>query len=466
MEDRESLPWISNAFYNFGGSLFKSGRQEEAVQPLRQAVVSYQFWLDSGPTRDISYSALAPKQLLNFDRKEARGDDYEARIMLANRYEVPGVCYLALKKLEQATRSFESGLAALPPAEFHHIDTTAARDVRSCQLPAAKLLNRRTRTILMQEGLCFVSATVVSSVAEKLTQPGVPIVVQGIIQEYECTLLSTLSVRTNQIKFRHNEQMEIMMRLASKIYRGGRALMNPVRRARVLINIATTYQSENDQKNRDEAIHLVGEAIELLKENDLKGDRDLERYRNHYLALAYTWHGILDQTRSSDQKNRKLKPFQIALQLWESILSSVDCFVSWESAAPAGRQSRKEKASHLIPDPEQLFGHLQMLADCLAVIGDRVTQVQIYRLMLRLCNGVMPVDRATGEGKKWLGYRFILLPFEASRRLRLLTMFPNSRRSPDLCEHESGVLGSRIFWESQGSLESRKHHSQGAVDLG
>ncbi|KFH63503.1 hypothetical protein MVEG_10912 [Podila verticillata NRRL 6337] len=395
MEDRESLPWISNAFYNFGGSLFKSGKQEEAVRPLQQAVVSYQLWLDSVPARDISCSALVPNQLLNVDRKEALGDDYEACIMLANRYEVLGVCYLALKKFEQATRSFESGLVALPPAEFRHIDTSATGDVRSCQLPAAKLLNRRTRTILMQEGLRFVSATVVSNVAEKLTQPGVPIVVQGIIQEYECTLLSTLSIRTNQIKLRLNEQMEIMMRLTSKIYRGGRALTNPIRRARVLINIATTYQSENDQKNRDEAIHFVGEAIELLKGSDLNGDRDLEGYRNHYLAMAYTWHGMLDQTRSSDQKNRRLKSFQIALQLWEAILSSVDCFVSKESAAVVGRQSRKEKAPHLIPDPERLFGHLQMLADCLAVIDDRVTQVQIYRLMLRLCNGVMPVDETT-----------------------------------------------------------------------
>ncbi|KAG0336531.1 hypothetical protein BG000_006468 [Podila horticola] len=395
MEDRESLPWISNAFYNFGGSLFKAGKQLEAVQPLQQAAVSYQLWLDSGSTRDTASSALEPIQLVKVDRKETRADDYEARIMLANRYEVLGVCYLALKNLEQAIMSFESGLVALPLAEFQRIETTFARDIRSCQLPAAKLLNRRTRTLLMQEGARFVSATVVSDVAEKLNETGAPIVIQGIIQEYECTLLSTLSIRTNQIKYRHNYQMEIMTRIISKSYRGGRALMNPIRRARVLISIATIYHCGTDQKNRDEAIHLIGEATELLKENNLKGDHDLEGYRNHYLAMAYSWHGVLDRTRASDQQNRKLKPFQIALQLWEAILSSVDCFVSWEDAALAGRHSKREKVPHRIPDPEQLFGHLQMLADCLGVIDDRVTQVQIYRLMLRLCNGVMPVDETT-----------------------------------------------------------------------
>lgn len=398
MEDRESLPWISNAFYNFGGSLFKAGKQLEAVQPLQQAVVSYQLWLDSGSTQDIASSALEPIQLVKVDRKEARGDDYEARITLANRYEVLGVCYLALKNLEQATRSFESGLVALPLAEFQYIETTSVRDIRSCQLPAAKLLNRRTRTILMQEGVRFVSAAVVSNVEEKLNKPGAPIVIQGIIQEYECTLLATLSIRTNQIKLRHNDQMEIMMRLISQSYRGGRALMNPIRRARVLINIATIYHCGTDKKNQDEAIHLVDEATELLKGNDLKGDHDLEGYRDHYLAMAYSWHGILDRTRASNQKNRRLKPFQIALQLWEAILSSVDCFVSWEGAALAGRHSKREKAPYRIPDPEQLFGHLQMLADCLGVIDDRVTQVQIYRLMLRLCNGVMPVDETTYAG--------------------------------------------------------------------
>ncbi|KAG0015186.1 hypothetical protein BGZ81_011824 [Podila clonocystis] len=395
MGDRESLPWISNAFYNFGGSLFKAGKQLEAVQPLQQAVVSYQLWLDSGSTRDIASSALEPIQVVKVDRKETHGDDYEARIILANRYEVLGVCYMALKNPEQATRSFESGLVTLPLPEFQHIEITSTRDIRSCHLPAAKLLNRRTRAILMQEGVPFVSAAVISNLEEKLNKPGAPIVIQGIIQEYECALLSTLSIRTNQIKLRLNDQMEIMTRLISKSYRGGRTLMNPIRRARVLINIATMYNCGTDKKNQDEAIHLVGEATELLKETDLKGDHDLEGYRTHYLAMAYSWHGILDRTRASDQKNRRLKPFQIALQFWEAILSSVDCFVSWEGAALAGHHGSREKAPHRIPDPEQLFGHLQMLVDCLEVIDDRVTQLQIYRLMLRLCNGVMPVDETT-----------------------------------------------------------------------
>ncbi|KAF9431145.1 hypothetical protein BGZ94_008295 [Podila epigama] len=396
MADRESLIWISNALYNHGGNLYRSGKQEQAIRPLQLAIVANQLWLDAGTAQAVKSKTAKPANSLRTERKlDDEGGYHEERMTLASRYEVLGACQAAIGDASAALHSIESGLVALPVTEFLLIDTTAIKDVRSCNLPAAKLLIRRVRFILKREGEPFISAVNIPALAEKLDQQGAPIIVQGIIQEYECSLLSVLSVKTNQFKSRHKDQALIMTHLMTKVYRGGRSLMNPIRRARVLLNVATIHPSSDNQRHQSETVFLVQEAIELLKECDFKGDQDLGGYRNHYLAMAYTWYGILDRTSEGNVLTRRLKSFQIALQLWEAILSNVDCFVSWEDVSLLNHQSKVNQARQHIPDPKHLFGHLQMLADCMGVIDDRVTQVQIYRLMLRLCNGVMSVDEAT-----------------------------------------------------------------------
>ncbi|KAF9960639.1 hypothetical protein BGZ70_008527 [Mortierella alpina] len=377
MDDMESLHWISNALYNFGGTLFKAGKQREAIRPLVAAIQCLR-------------SSLKDELLVDrtLDVNEAKHSKADARDQLAKRYEILGVCYLAVNELDRALESFNSGLCAMPLSAFLHIDTVASGELKTSQYPAAKLLGRRSRTLLMMEGSRFRS--VVTSVPEfdaKMAQAGVPTHMRGIVQEYECGLLSVLSVRGSQLNRRNQDQIEILKHLIVRVYRGGRALIHPIRRARVLVQLAVLYQDGADLALRHEAVNLVKEAIEILKEKDLEHDRDLEPVRNHNLAMAYTWQGILDRQQAENG--------MIALQLWEMILSKVECFVSAGDSQQLHHRSEVERARNHLPEPELLFEHLRMLADCLGMIDYRVMQVQIYLLMLRLCNGLLPMSENT-----------------------------------------------------------------------
>ncbi|KAG0315506.1 hypothetical protein BGZ99_007425 [Dissophora globulifera] len=383
MNDNESLPWISNALYNLGGALFKGGKRTEAIAPLDAAIECYHQWLGEDLLVDSSLENLDSAQ-----SAESRNTKTEARLVLAHRYEVLGVCLQAVNDLDRALDCFNLGLCVLPLDAFRGLDTIKMGDLKTSQLPAAKLLNRRARILLMMESSRFIS--IISAVPDfeaKVTQSGVPLHFRGIVQEFECSLLSVLSVKTHQVSHRTRERIDILKHLMTKVYRGGRSLTNPVRRARVLVELAMLYQSDPEMDMQQEALHLVQEAIEILKERELRADVELESVRNHNLAMAYSWYGILDRNMSNGL-SRKSKPFQIALQLWEMTLSDIECFVSCEDLRLLDHQAKVDKVLKQLPEPELLFDHLQMLADCLGMNDYRVLQVQIYLLMLRLCNGV------------------------------------------------------------------------------
>ncbi|KAF9360845.1 hypothetical protein BGX26_007430 [Mortierella sp. AD094] len=369
-------------------SLISAGmadRRKEAIRPLEAAIECYLHWLRDDLGADSSLSGS----------DTTKNPKTEARLVLANRYEVLGVCSQAVNDLSHALDCFNSGLCVLPLNSFRDIDTVALGELKTSQFPAAKLLNRRTRVLLMMEEPRFTS--VVTSVPEfesKVTKHDVPVHIRGVVQEFERGLLSVLSVKTNQISHRSKEQIEILKHLMTRVYRGGRSLTNPIRRARVLVQLAILYQGQSDMDLQQEAQHLVEEAIEILKERDLKADFGLEHVRNYNLALAYSWNGILDRSRGTGLP-RKSKPFQIALQLWEIILSDIECFASYEDAQLVNHQSKINKLRKYLPEPELLYDHLQMLADCLGMIDYRVLQVQVYLLMLRLCNGVLTMTEET-----------------------------------------------------------------------
>jgi tetratricopeptide (TPR) repeat protein len=411
MNDRESLPWISNAFYNYGGSLFKSNQQEEAVYPLKLAIQSYRLFLGEDVLRCQGSGNSAPINGGMRQTPPKKDSITEGRLVLANRYDVLGVCFQSLHQLDQALDCFNTGLHVLPLEAFRQIDHDARGDMTICQLPAAKLLSRRARTLLMMAQPRFVSVlTAAPELEARLTRQGQEPYLAGAVREYEIGLLSVLGAKANQARLRNLEQIEILNHLVTKIYPGGHLLVHPVRRARVLVRLAMLYQGQADAALHGEALKLVEEAIDILKEQNLKSDESLEPVRNHHLAMAYTWQGVLERNRDDSGSPQKCKPFQIALQLWEGILSGVDCFTSWETyslLAGTGRQSRIEAVRMQIPDPEQLYGHLQMLADCLGMIDYHVLQVQVYRIMLRLCNGVLPVSEETCAGKFPTEYRSI-----------------------------------------------------------
>ncbi|KAG0247734.1 hypothetical protein BG011_000997, partial [Mortierella polycephala] len=324
MHDKESLPWISNALFTHGGTLFKAGKKMEAIRPLQVAIECYTSWF--GDDLLIDHSLNQNINLVDTGAKDkplkGKGSLTEARMLLANRYEVLGACLQALNELDRGLESFNAGLCVLPLDAFQHIDTLSSVDLKSSRLIAANLLTRRIRILFMMRGDRL--ASVVMSVPEfeaKMSQPIVPSHFRGIIQEFECGLLSVLSVRPSQLDHCHRAQIDILQHLKMRVYKGGRALLHPVRRAKVLVQLAILYQNSVDEGLHHEALHLVEEAIEILKGGDLENDQDLEPIRSHRLAMAYTWYGILDRHREDRGLVKRSKHFQIALQLWEVILS-------------------------------------------------------------------------------------------------------------------------------------------------
>ncbi|KAF9907200.1 hypothetical protein EC991_011190 [Linnemannia zychae] len=473
MGDQESLPWISNAFYNYGGSLFKAGHQREAIQPLELAIQSYRCFLgdnlvDSAKPEDFALAIRGTTP----NPKET-DPVTEGRLILASRYEVLGVCFQSLHQLEKALDSFNAGLYILPLEAFRQIDNIAIADTKTSQLPAAKLLNRRARTLLMMKQPHFESVLISApEFRVRLTRQGLEPSLGGIVQEYEAGLLSVMGVKANQLRLRNLEQIEIFRLVLSETYPGGKLLVHPIRRARVLVRLAVLYHDQTDLALQGEAQPLVEEAIEILKERNLGRDGGLEAVRNHHLAMAYTWQGVLDRTRNVSGSLQKSKPFQIALQLWEVILSGVDCFVSWEESMLSMEtiaRNETEKVRMQIPDPEQLYRHLNMLADCLGMTDYRVLQVQVYRLMLRLCNGILPMSEETCADSvrtySRMGQAYLALGYSGKAKTALdhgrAILEEMSRRSDGLtmqCEvYPIWLLAHSLYLTSVG------HKSQGIV---
>ncbi|KAF9583159.1 hypothetical protein BGW38_010127 [Lunasporangiospora selenospora] len=371
--DNESLPWISNAFYNLGGSLYHSGKSKEAIQPLEASIQGYRLWLG------IDDSLSGVKR--NIGVKAPRSE----RLTLASRYEVLGVCFAAINNNNQARECFDAGISVLPLDAFEELEMAGIHGTNTTDLVVSKLLHRRVKALLTNDTSRFVS-----TVASIPSLSQMPAHIQGAIQEHECGLLSIFNIRSHRMNHRNQELIAILEHLAANVYRGNMGEY-PIRRAKVLIQLVELQQGIDPlpQETHD----LAMEAIETLKRSNLAKDRSLENKRNHYLAIAYTWYGILERRR--DGEAQKSKHFQIALRLWESVLSQIECFDSTEDAQLESQQKSVAKVLQNLAEPERLYNHLQMLADYLGALDYHVMQVQTYLLMLRLCNGVVPITSET-----------------------------------------------------------------------
>ncbi|KAF9970421.1 hypothetical protein BGZ73_006866 [Actinomortierella ambigua] len=367
MNDYDSLRWISNALYSYGGSLFKSGQHQEAGLQIEACIQCLLAWMRSDAAADMTDQART-----------------EARLTLAKRYEILGICHSAQNNHQASLDAFEAGLCALPLEEYQKLHSHIITGyTRHSQLPvAAQLLDRRTRTMLLD--LVRFDSFANSMAAGELS-PAPSLDVIGLIQEFESSVLQLLSVKADCRQM----YLQLLRSIEDKTYQGGSRIQFPIRRARVLITLASVLQSSSDAKMRSQSVSLASEAVETLKTKNLESDVDLRNYQSHYLALAYTWLGILQPQDGAAQKS---KPFQIALQLWESILMDVECFTTVADASAEASRLKAQAASSMIADAEQLMCHLHLLADYLGMIGQQVMQVHIYILILKLTNSAVNSD--------------------------------------------------------------------------
>ncbi|KAG0231028.1 hypothetical protein BGW42_000546 [Actinomortierella wolfii] len=368
MSDWESMRWISNAMYNLGGSLFKQGQYEKAAVQIDSCIQCFLTWLQSDATVGMTEQAMN-----------------EARITLAKRYEILGICYSTQNDHKASMEALELGLCTLPLEEYNRLQgLLITGHTNHSQLPlVAQLLDRRTR-ILLFDLVRFDSFA--NSMAIGDLSPAPTLETLGLIQEFESSVLQLLSVKADCRPM----YLQLLQSLAEKTYRADKRIQFPIRRARVLITLASLLQSSTDEKLRSKAVDHASEAVEILKTKELASDADLRNYQSHYLALAYTWFGILQQ--KLDGVSQKAKPFQIALQLWESILADIDCFTTMAEAATEANRLKTQAASMMIADKEQLMCHLHLLADYLGMIGHQVMQVHVYMLILKLSNSAAVDD--------------------------------------------------------------------------
>ncbi|KAG0230739.1 hypothetical protein BGW41_002411 [Actinomortierella wolfii] len=323
MSDWESMRWISNAMYNLGGSLFKQGQCEKAAVQIDSCIQCFLTWLRSDATVGMTEQAMN-----------------EARITLAKRYEILGICYSTQNDHKASMEALELGLCTLPLEEYNRLqDLLIAGHTSHSQLPlVAQLLDRRTR-ILLFDLVRFDSFA--NSMAIGDLSPAPTLETLGLIQEFESSVLQLLSVKADCRPM----YLQLLQSLAEKTYRADKRIQFPIRRARVLITLASLLQSSTDEKLRSKAVDHASEAVEILK-----------------------------------------------TKLWESILADIDCFTTMAEAATEANRLKAQAVSMMIADKEQLMCHLHLLADYLGMIGQQVMQVHVYMLILKLSNSAAVDD--------------------------------------------------------------------------
>ncbi|CAG8512638.1 2627_t:CDS:10, partial [Scutellospora calospora] len=153
----------------------------------------------------------------------------------------------------------------------------------------------------------------------------------------------------------------------------------PIRRARVLIEKSKVMKYKEINMEMV-AMVLAEEALELLKSDDARQDTSLLHLRPHYLAIAYSWIGIL----TFESGKKAIDAFKRALTIWRSILANIPLCFNGNTAS----QLDIENAKKNIDDVERFYGHLQMLADFFGMSNQPINRILTLKLMLGLNNGI------------------------------------------------------------------------------
>src|SRR5690606_36482954 len=116
-------------------------------RPLQVAIECYTSWFGDDLLIDhsLDQSTKLVDNRTNGKPLKGKGSLTEARMLLANRYEVLGACFQALNDLDRGLESFNAGLCVLPLDAFQQIDTLTSVDLKCSRLIAANLLTRRIR---------------------------------------------------------------------------------------------------------------------------------------------------------------------------------------------------------------------------------------------------------------------------------------------------------------------------------
>ncbi|CAG8500014.1 24159_t:CDS:10, partial [Racocetra persica] len=109
-------------------------------------------------------------------------------------------------------------------------------------------------------------------------------------------------------------------------------------------------------------------------------DALLSHLRPHYLAIAYSWIGVL----TLESRKQAIGAFKRALIIWRSILANIPLCFDGNTAS----QHDIERTKKNIDDVERFYGHLQMLSDFFGMSNQPINHILTLKLMLGLNNGI------------------------------------------------------------------------------
>ncbi|CAG8764146.1 22018_t:CDS:2, partial [Gigaspora rosea] len=357
----EGLFWISNSYYRIGVFYHNNNQAQLAIEPLQHACTI----LDQYVCKMQQISDVTSK---NMETVQAH---------LSKRYEALGTCWNILGETKRrvlvnnfdknARISFEKSLRSFPKKDLIQLSVlVSTQGIFSAfqQAPViSKLIERYIKLSFADDLDIDISLPHEFLLMDDIKLAG--------LMEYELRVLKAFEDKLNGSKV----ETLLIEKLLALYYRGE----FPIRRARVLIEKfkVMRYKEINMQMT---AMALAEEAIELLKSDDTGQDTSLLHLRPHYLAIAYSWIGIL----MLESGKQAIDSFKRALIIWRSILANIPLCFNGADVSQYDIENTKKN----IDDVERFYRHLQMLADFFGMSNQPINHILTLKLMLGLNNGI------------------------------------------------------------------------------
>ncbi|ORX85362.1 hypothetical protein K493DRAFT_386892, partial [Basidiobolus meristosporus CBS 931.73] len=340
-DSREGVKWVASSCYNFGIMLYKQQSYQLAISYLSKSChLLEQFAL-------AKVSSLEP---------QSKSDLW---MQLNKRYEVLGICHQAVGDFKSARECFAKSLVYIPEIDAKPLQSDKL--TQSLLALISPVINRYIKASIQDQDQTYHPLYELPLV-KSLEKSNL-----GYVMEKEIYFLEIYGAHYPTQSPRHKIIDYILGIYVAPEF--------PIRRARVLIEKCKI--SRFSQMNREEVLKHSQEALELLKNEPNGEDIELDYLRNNYLAIAFSWCGIL----LVENEEYDPKPFRMALQLWNRLMSDLPWYGSGKATAHS-----LAKAKEVLGDVEALYAHLYMLTEYFGILEQYIYQIMCLRLMLKLNN--------------------------------------------------------------------------------
>ncbi|KAJ1976970.1 separin protein [Dimargaris verticillata] len=371
----DGLHLVSSVCYNFGGSLYQR-------QSYYLAAAAFSFSLQA-LQQLIGTNSASPRATLHEADGEVlyrQGAFCVKREQLFKRCELLGACQYADNRYSDAIQTFNQAITYLPHPKLEelyvlHCGNMALADASNdpTALQAHAVIERRARAQFQL--LELQPYQPIASIFNTTTWP--------IASKYQHTLLETeLSVlQRYALKHpTHAVQCAIIDYLLAKVDRN----QSPVNYARLLLKqVELTWAMPQPTPATFTDLQAVAlePCLALLNDASAQQNTSTEQLANalpHYLAVAYTWRGVLT-THADPMAENRTDDLSRALNTWETLLAPIPPITTGVPSSSILTNARTQ-----IRDPQALYDHLVFVADFCATHGALILSIRALGVQLRL----------------------------------------------------------------------------------